>query len=157
MMMGLRPILSDQAPNRIKNGVPITSDKAIMIGGCAIYLEGLGQEEQRVELAGVPHHGLAGGQADQGQNHDLQVLPLTEGLGQGLGGLAPRPSSSEAGDSFMLKRMYTDTASNRMDTMNGTRQPQSTNAASPMAVRVPRITISDRNRPSVAVVWIQEV
>ena len=37
------------------------------------------------------------------------------------------------------------------------RQPQSAKAASPISVRVPRITISDRNRPSVAVVWIHEV
>jgi len=57
----------------------------------------------------------------------------------------------------MLKRMYTDTPSRRMETRKGTRQPQSANASSPMTVRVPRITISDRNRPSVAVVWIQAV
>jgi hypothetical protein len=28
MMMGLRPILSDSAPNTMKNGVPISSDAA---------------------------------------------------------------------------------------------------------------------------------
>jgi len=49
----------------------------------------LGQEEQGIELAGVPDHGLTSGQTDQGQDHDLQVLPLAEGLGQRcLGGLA---------------------------------------------------------------------
>jgi hypothetical protein len=47
--------------------------------------------------------------------------------------------------------------SRTIDTRNGIRQPQSAKAASPIAVRVPRITISDRNRPSVAVVWIQDV
>ena len=36
------------------------------------------------------------------------------------------------------------------------RQPQSAKASSPMQVRVPRITSSDRNRPSVAVVWIHD-
>src|SRR3569623_2298251 len=29
MMIGLRPILSDSAPNTMKNGVPMTSDAAI--------------------------------------------------------------------------------------------------------------------------------
>jgi hypothetical protein len=52
----------------------------------------------------------------------------------------------------MLRRIQTDTASSRIETMNGTRQPQSAKAASPITVRVPRMTISDRNRPSVAVV-----
>ena len=31
MMMGLRPILSDSAPNTTKNGVPISSARAIMM------------------------------------------------------------------------------------------------------------------------------
>ncbi len=35
------------------------------------------------------------------------------------------------------------------------RQPQAAKVSSPTAVRVNRITSSDRNRPSVAVVWIQ--
>ena len=63
----------------------------------------------------------------------------------------------KAGDSDSDRRIHTDTASSRMDTRNGMRQPQSLKAGSPMMVRVPRITSSDRNRPSVAVVWIQEV
>ena len=47
--------------------------------------------------------------------------------------------------------------SSRIETRNGMRQPQSAKASSPIAVRTPRITSSDRNRPSVAVVWIHEV
>ena len=31
MMMGLRPILSESLPNRMKNGVPINSASAIMM------------------------------------------------------------------------------------------------------------------------------
>ncbi|MCY1356333.1 hypothetical protein D9M69_427800 [compost metagenome] len=59
------------------------------VGRLGIDLEHLRQEEQRVELAGVPDHGLAGGQAEQGQDHDLQVAPLRERFGQrSLGGLA---------------------------------------------------------------------
>jgi len=64
---------------------------------------------------------------------------------------------AKAGDSFMLSRIHTEMPSSTIDTRNGILQPQSANAASPIAVRVPRITISDRNRPSVAVVWIQAV
>jgi hypothetical protein len=37
------------------------------------------------------------------------------------------------------------------------RQPQESKEAVSIAVRTPRITSSDRNRPSVAVVWIHEV
>ena len=52
----------------------------------------------------------------------------------------------------MLKRMYTEMPNSKMDTRNGTRQPQSAKASSPRAVRVPKITIKDKNKPKVAVV-----
>jgi len=49
----------------------------------------LRQEEQGVELTGVPDHTLTSDQREQRDQHDLQVGPLTEGLGQRcLGGLA---------------------------------------------------------------------
>src|SRR5437763_9967296 len=63
----------------------------------------------------------------------------------------------KAGDSFIDRRIHTLTPSRKIETRNGTRQPQSANEASPSHVRVPRITSSDRNRPSVAVVWIHDV
>ena len=52
------------------------------IGSLGVHLGDRRQEEQRVELAGVPHHSLTSGQTDQRQNHDLQVLPLTERFGE---------------------------------------------------------------------------
>ena len=52
------------------------------VGRGAVHLERLGQEEQGIELAGVPHHGLACGQAHQRQNDHLQVFPLAKRLGQ---------------------------------------------------------------------------
>ncbi|MNS73252.1 hypothetical protein D3C72_1066870 [compost metagenome] len=58
----------------------------------------------------------------------------------------------KAGDSDKVMRIHTDTPSRTIDTRNGMRQPQSLKAGSPIAVRVPRITSSDMNRPSVAVV-----
>ena len=63
----------------------------------------------------------------------------------------------KAGDSFIDSRIHTEIPSSTTEIRNGTRQPQSAKASSPIAVRVPRITISDRNRPSVAVVWIHAV
>ena len=56
------------------------------------------------------------------------------------------------GNSFRRSRIQTETPSRTTDTRNGMRQPQAAKSASPIAVRVNRITSSDRNRPSVAVV-----
>ena len=63
----------------------------------------------------------------------------------------------KTGDSFRRSRIQTEIASRTIDTRNGMRQPQAAKSASPIAVRVNRITSSDRNRPSVAVVWMNEV
>ena len=72
MMIGLRPIRSDSEPKTTKNGVPISSDAAISrLAVVRVDLQRLRQEEQRVELARVPDHGLAGGQAEQREEHDL--------------------------------------------------------------------------------------
>ncbi len=59
------------------------------VGRDGVHLELLREEEERIELARVPDHRLAGGEADQRQDHDLQVLPLAERFAQWrLGGLA---------------------------------------------------------------------
>ena len=80
-MIGLRPILSDSQPKKMKNGVPISSDDGDQeVGRRAVDLQRLGQEEQGVELARVPDHGLAGGAAEQREERDLGVLPPAEGL-----------------------------------------------------------------------------
>src|SRR3978361_2322092 len=64
---------------------------------------------------------------------------------------------AKAGDSFIDRRIHTEMPSSSTDTRKGTRQPQAENASSPVAKRVPRITSSDRKKPSVAVVWIHAV
>src|ERR1700688_4575650 len=62
------------------------------------------------------------------------------------------------GDSLRRNRIQTEIPSRITDTRNGTRQPPQyspgtpAKAASPVHVRVNRITSSDRNRPRVAVV-----
>ncbi|MNN47688.1 hypothetical protein D3C81_1621210 [compost metagenome] len=59
------------------------------VGGLRVDLQRLQQEKQRIELPGVPDHGLAGGATEQGHDHDLEVFPTGEGFGQRcLGGLA---------------------------------------------------------------------
>ncbi len=47
-----------------------------------VDLQRRGEEEQGVELAGVPDHRLAGGGAEQGQDHHLEIAPAAESLGQ---------------------------------------------------------------------------
>ena len=76
------------------------------------------------------------------------------------GVLEPLPSAlmrAKAGNSSSCRRIQIDTPSSRIESRNGTRQPQSANCAGVSHRRSPRTTISERNRPTVAVVWIHEV
>ena len=63
----------------------------------------------------------------------------------------------KAGLSFSISRIQTETPSSTIDTRNGMRQPQAAKSSGDIETRQARITSSDRNRPSVAVVWIHEV
>ncbi|MCY1549974.1 hypothetical protein D9M68_861860 [compost metagenome] len=77
-----------------------------------------------------------------------------------IGALEPLPSSFmrlKVGDSLSCRRIHTEMPSRTTEIRNGMRQPQALKSSSPMNVRMPRMTSSDRNRPSVAVVWIQDV
>ena len=74
----------------------------------------------------------------------LEVLPsLTRRWNTGL--------------SCSRKRIHSDTARSAPDNRKGNRQPHSPNASLPNWTRVNRMTIRLRNRPTVAVVWIQLV
>ena len=67
----------------MKPGVPIDErDRNDDLRGDARNLERLGQEEQRIELAAVPNHRLAGGGAEQSEDRDLGVAPLGESFRQ---------------------------------------------------------------------------
>jgi hypothetical protein len=71
------------------------------------------------------------------------------------GAFEPLPSAFicwNSGVSLSLSRIQTETASRMTETRNGMRQPQSAKASSPIQVRTPRMTRSERNRPKVAVV-----
>lgn len=59
---------------------------------------------------------------------------------------------ANSGDSCIFTRMYSDTASSRNESKNGTRQPQTLNDSGLKAKRVVAITIMLRKKPSVAVV-----
>jgi len=52
------------------------------IGGRSVHLEGLRQEEKCVELTRIPDYCLAGGQANQCQDHNFKIFPLAEGFGK---------------------------------------------------------------------------
>jgi hypothetical protein len=66
-MIGLRPILSDSQPKNTKKACRAAAMPRSGVGGVPSTFRIVGQEEQRVELAGVPDHGLAGGAAEQGE------------------------------------------------------------------------------------------
>lgn len=63
----------------------------------------------------------------------------------------------KTGLSFSIIRIQTDTPSSTIEITKGMRQPQLSKASADIDTRQPRMTSSDRNRPSVAVVWIQAV
>ena len=83
MMIGLRPILSDSQPKNTKKPVPSRRRcRDHDVGRLPVDLQHVLQEEQRIELAGIPDDGLTDDRAEQGEKRDLGVLPLTEGFGQ---------------------------------------------------------------------------
>ena len=63
----------------------------------------------------------------------------------------------KAGLSFSISRIQTEMPSSTIETRNGMRQPQAAKSSGDIETRQPRMTRSDRKRPSVAVVWIHEV
>ena len=52
------------------------------IGGLRVDLQCLQQEEQRIELPGVPDHCLPGRAAQQRHDHHFEVVPACKGFGQ---------------------------------------------------------------------------
>ena len=76
------------------------------------------------------------------------------------GALEPLPSSFirwNAGDSFRDSRIQTEIPSSMKESRNGMRHPQAAKSSLLMTFWMIRMTTSDRNRPSVAVVWIHDV
>ena len=107
-MIRLRPMRSDSAPNTTKNGMP--SSSAIgddVVGRRRVHLEDRLQIEERVELARVPDDALAGGRAEERDQHALQVVPLGEGFLQRLRRRHARSLLMcwKIGDSFIRSRM----------------------------------------------------
>ena len=63
----------------------------------------------------------------------------------------------KAGDSLSCRRIQIEKPRRMIESRNGMRQPQAAKSSGVMLRRSVRITISERKRPTVAVVWIQEV
>jgi hypothetical protein len=61
------------------------------------------------------------------------------------------------GDSFILRRMYSDTTTSAIEMRNGRRQPHARKASADIAFWTRRMTASDTNRPRVAVIWMKLV
>ena len=50
------------------------------VGRCAVDVQVPFQKKQRVKLAGVPHYCLTHDGAEQGDQYNLQIAPLTKGF-----------------------------------------------------------------------------
>ena len=149
-MIFSRPILSDSQPKKMKNGVPISSDSADQrIGRHVVELQRDGEEEQRVELPRVPDHALAGGRAEQREQHVLVVRILEEAVGQRR--LRALAFGLHLLEYRRLVQLEPDvdrrTPAGSSDSQNGIRQPHSANAFASMLLRHSQITSSARNKP----------
>ncbi len=139
MMIGLRPTRSDSEPKQEEAGVPISKRRAIirMLAVVGVDLQRLRQEEQRVELTRVPDHGLAGGQAEQREDHDLQILPSGQML-RSSGAFEVLPSAlmrGNTGDSFSCRRIHTEIASRTIDSEERNAPAPGGEASSPIRWR----------------------
>jgi hypothetical protein len=122
------------------------------------HLQRLRQEEQGVELAAIPDDGFTGGGAEEREDGDLQVGPLTEGLGQRTLGSSALRLHAQEDRRFVELEPYPD----RYDQQDGREQERNAPASlseplpakpgSPIQVRMPSTTSSAMNRPTVAVV-----
>ena len=136
MMIGLRPIRSDSAPKTRKNGVAEQQRRRDeQVRRLRIDLQRLRQEEQRVELPRVPHHGLPRREPEQREQHDLAGCPSSanDSVSGAFDALPSAFISWNSGDSLSLSRIHTDTASSTSETRNGMRQPHASNRSVPSA------------------------
>src|SRR4051812_464630 len=159
MMMGLRPILSEREPNTTKNGVPISSEAAI--SRLAVVTSTLAIVVRKNSAWNWPVYQTTAWPAVRPSSARITIFRFFHWPKDSVSGaLEVLPSDFifwKAGDSARLRRIHTETASSRMETRNGMRQPQAAHSFGSIDSRTPRITSRDMNRPSVAVVWIHEV
>ena len=131
-MIGLRPILSDSAPNTMKK--PRAEQQRPgdqQVGGVAVDLRGsiAGRTARRTGRCTRPRPG-PWRQPISARMHDLGVAPVGRRLPVS-GAFELLPSSFifwNTGDSFSRSRIHTEMPSSRTDTRNGMRQPQAANS-----------------------------
>src|SRR3954467_4446946 len=159
MMIGLRPILSDSAPNTMKKGVPIASEAAM--NRLAVVASTLAIVVMKNSAWNWPVYQTTAWPAVRPSSARITIFRFFHSpKDSDSGALEVLPSDFifwKAGDSARLRRIQTDTPSSRMETRKGMRQPQAAQSFGSIDSRTPRITSRDMNRPSVAVVWIHEV
>jgi hypothetical protein len=106
-MIGLRPMRSESAPkNRKPAGAQDQRPGDEDVGREEVHLDDVLEEEQRVELARVPDHGLPGSEAEEAISANLPFFQLPKASRSGA--LEAVPSSFiflKAGDSFICRRM----------------------------------------------------
>ena len=101
------------------------------------HAERAAEEHLHVEEGAVPDGALRAHDAEEGDQHALEILALPERLAQRrLADVASSLSLAKAGLSDSLKRSHTETISSTSEARNGIRHAQSRNASSPSAVRV---------------------
>ena len=103
---------SDSAPNRMKHGVPIKSERAMRM--LAVTPETFNvEEEQRIELSAIPNHGFTGRAAPR--SAASAILALLHWPNASVSGRFDcLPSSTmrrNSGDLLSLSRIQIDTAS----------------------------------------------
>ena len=128
----LAPDLVRQPAEEDEAAVPSISDHGDQhVGRERVDLQDVLQEEQRVELAGVPDHRLAGDEAEQGEQRDLERSP-TGRKPRVSGAFELLPSSFifwKAGRSRRsCSRIQIEMPSRKIETRNGMRQPQAAKA-----------------------------
>ncbi len=161
MITGLRPILSDSQPNRMKNGVPIASarrDQQLRRRGVDLQRSASGRTARRTARSTTPPPGPA--VAPNSASSTMSPVLREEAFGERrLASACLRPSSAgTAATRCSCRRIHTEIASST-DRHAGTEcaSPTLRTLRCPSHARHARITSSDRNRPSVAVVWMKLV
>ena len=121
----LRPIRSESAPNRVKNGMAQISAIAMMMFAFLAGTSEWSAEEEREKLPGVPDHCLTGSGAEQGNQHALKIFPVAEGVSEGLVEFIPADFICvKMGDSFILKRIYSEMVTRMREIRNGGASPK---------------------------------
>src|SRR5437764_4885143 len=130
MMIGLRPILSDSAPNTTKKVVPIASEAAM--NRLAVVTSTLAIVVMKNSAWNWPVYQTTAWPAVRPSSARITIFMFFHSPKDSVSGaFEVLPSAFifwKAGDSASVKRIHTEITSSRADAQKGTRQPQSAQA-----------------------------